>query len=371
MPDLTPPSLFRRYPALAARLPYVRLGELPTPVEVSAGLGPALGLGNRLYIKRDDLTGPHLGGNKLRKLEFHLARAQAQGKREVVTFGYAGSNHAAATAYYARQLGLRCHTMLLHQAPTAYAPGNLALQAVSGAEMRFFEAEPALRRHTYLWALGRLLRTGKLPYIIPPGGSDAVGTLGFVNAGLELADQIEARLLPAPQRLYVACSTMGSAVGLALGLQLAGLPTVVHAVRVYNPKATNGAAMQKLYYLTLRLLQQADGRKQHPALHGLAFPGKQLVLHEGFLGAGYAVPTPQSTEAVARLAELEGLPAEPTYTGKALAALVAHALGGLLQDQNVLYWHTFNSRSLQALGAESGVLTQQLIPDLKPYIATT
>jgi len=212
--DMIP--LFEQYSLLRERLPYISLGELPTPVQKLEQLGTELGV-SQLYIKRDDLSGKLYGGNKPRKLEFILGSALRSGTKEVITFGGAGSNHALATAIYARQAGLKSISMLMLQPNARYVRRNLLMSHYCGAELHSCGAQLESVRNmplVYLATICKLLqcrlKSGCFPQLIPPGGSSALGVIGFVNAALELKEQIANGDIPEPEYIYVACGTMGT-----------------------------------------------------------------------------------------------------------------------------------------------------------------
>ena len=244
--------LFEQYPLLRERLSYISLGEFPTPVQKLEQLGVELDA-SQLYIKRDDLSGKLYGGNKPRKLEFILGSALRSGARDVITFGGAGSNHALATAIYARQAGLKSISMLMPQPNARYVRRNLLMSHYCGAELHSCGAQLESVRNmllVYLATIYQLLRcrlkSGCFPKRIPPGGSSPFGVIGFVNAALELKEQIANSYMPEPEYIYVACGTMGTAAGLILGLRAANLKIRVVSVRVTSEKFVNTKGMIKL-----------------------------------------------------------------------------------------------------------------------------
>lgn len=332
--------LFTTYPGLQASLPHVALGLLPTPVRTWSRLVSDSTLAG-LHVKCDDLTGADYGGNKVRKLEFLLGAAKARDARSVLTFGAAGSNHALATAIYARKLGMEPISMLVPQSHSGNVQQNLLRGLAAGATLKHFLSRRAVSQGTVVEVLRCRHEPGGRPYIIPAGGSAPLGTVGFVNAALELRDQIDAGLLPRPDVIYVASGTMGTCIGLLIGLAAAGMDTRVAAVRVTSAPFTSPEKARSLFARTVGLLRRAD-----PAFPALAFPEVQFVLRDGFLGEGYGRPTEAGEAAVAQVKELEGVTLEGTYTGKALAGLLADAAGGRLANQQVLFWNTYNARPL-------------------------
>lgn len=198
MPDPNLP-LFQLFPSLEETAPRRVLTNLPTPVAPFSL--PVKGPG-ALHIKRDDLTATPYGGNKVRKLEFLLADAQRQGARDLLTFGYAGSNHALATAIYGAQAGLHVTSLLLPQPNAQYVRRNLLAGHAAGARLLARRNVPAIALTVALFSAKAVLSGQRRPYIIPAGGSSPVGVLGYVNAAFELADQVNTGLVPLPDRIH-------------------------------------------------------------------------------------------------------------------------------------------------------------------------
>ncbi|MHB8867409.1 MAG: 1-aminocyclopropane-1-carboxylate deaminase/D-cysteine desulfhydrase [Thermoleophilia bacterium] len=329
--------LLERYPRLVPAFPRVPLGSFPTPVERLSAFGTLIDVAG-LWVKRDDMSAKLYGGNKVRKLEFLLGAALAEGRSGVLTFGGAGSNHALATAIYAGAHGLRAISVLFDQPNTPSVARNLLLSYQVGAELHYV-ADPSLLEGaaTELLAAAEA-HEGSSLMTIPLGGSSPLGTVGFVNAAFELAVQVEAGLLPEPDVIYVAAGTMGTLAGLALGCRAAGLGSRVVGVRVTPEAAANERALAVLIEETAALL-----RSPAPDFP-LPDPGAMADhLEHAYFGGGYARPTAQGADAVRRAGEV-GLKLEGTYTGKAFAALLEHAEEGRLSGKNVLFWNTYNSR---------------------------
>jgi D-cysteine desulfhydrase len=360
--------LFAAYPELGRALPVVELATLPTPLEHARALGDALGL-PALYLKRDDRAADPYGGNKVRKLELVLAEARRRGHRSVVTFGGVGSNHALATAIYGRRAGLAVKLRLLPEPPSAHVRHNLLAELAAGAELSLGDNATidALVRGaaeqerldpptpgplpTPAPAAGSL----ETPYVIAPGGSSLLGNVGYVNAAFELRDQIAAGLMPEPTRLYVAAGTLGTAVGLAVGLRAAGLRTQVRAVRVSSTKYVSDERVRLMARDTVRYL-----RTRAPSFPAVELGPDALVLDHSQVGRGYALPTAAGTRAAA-LAHAHGLELDPTYTAKTFAALVRDA--PTLGAEVVLFWDTYDPRTLDAGDASCDALA----PDLRSY----
>lgn len=355
-------ALADRYPTLAAGLPTISLGAWPTPLqaaEPAALPGACAGL----WLKRDDRCATPYGGNKVRKLEFLLADALRKGHESVFTFGVAGSNHALATAVYAGQLGLGAQLLLTPQSNSSFVGRNLKMGRWAGARQVHCATEADANRTARILALrGRGAR--RPPYRIPGGGSSPLGAVGFVNAGLELAAQVRDGLMPAPDYLYVALGTMGTAAGLALGLAAAGLRTRLVFVRVVRADIASPQRFRALYHGAARLLHRRDARFPLAPLDSARIE----VRHE-FIGPGYARFTEEGMAALAFARQALGIGLEGTYTGKALACLLADLRAGRLAGKHAVFWNTYNG---QPLPAEAMALDyRELPPPFHRYFETS
>ncbi len=332
-------SLFEHYPLLRRKLPRAPLGEFPTPVRKLDVLGDVLGAG-QLYIKRDDLFGKVYGGNKIRKLEFIVGRALESGAREVLTFGYPGYKHPLATAICAQQVGLKCTCMMLPDAGGDRARRNLLVELRCGAELHQHR-KPLLFSKAAFVILRRLLRSGHLPWFISGSRSCPRGTVGYVNAAFELKDQVTRGEAPEPDLVYVPLGTMGTAVGLALGLKAAGMRSRVVAVRAASEMSPHPRKMAALYDRTVRLIRSAD-----PSFPGFGLSRDDLDVRHGFAGVGNGLFDERAEEARSRIETSEGIKFDWLYARKALACLLDDAGKGRLKDKVVLFWNTYDSRDL-------------------------
>ncbi len=282
------------------------------------------------------------GGNKIRKLEFLLGQAKQLGVKETITFGYAGSNHALATALYAGRAGLRPTSILLPQPNAHYVRRNLLAGHAAGARLIARDSVRAIAT-TVVWrTFLSLLRTGRRPFIIPAGGSSTIGVLGYVNAALELADQIAAGQCPAPDDIYVSLGSMGTTAGLMAGLTIAGLSPQIHAVRVVD---TRFADSDGLYHLSGAVLARLKDW-----LGDIPTGGRpQLTVRHEFFGHRYGEFTEAGVHAVQQAKTDAALRLDGTYSGKAFAALLADAAAGYLRGKHVLFWNTHNAQDVDAL----------------------
>ncbi|HEX5929438.1 MAG TPA: pyridoxal-phosphate dependent enzyme [Solirubrobacterales bacterium] len=323
------PRLHRRFPALAETLPHIDLSARPTPVRELPGLG--------VWVKEDGAFGAGgWGGNKVRKLEWLIPDARRRGRRSILTFGGLGTNWGLATALYAREHGIETALALVDQPVDEHVTAQLARLEASGA--RIHRTHTKARTVAMLpWLLARNARGGRPPYVLPAGGSSPVGALGYVEAALELAAQVEAGALPEPAHVVVPVGTGGTAAGLALGFQLAGLRARVAGVVVNDQLRLDPPVFARLARRTARLLERRGA-----TLGNLRLGPDMLDLTREQIGAGYG----HRTEAAARAAELaagEGLALDPVYTAKAMAGLLALRDAGRLAGP-VLFVHTDGPR---------------------------
>lgn len=336
------PLLFAEYPALEGALPWMPLATLPTPVRPLEHLQASTGCAN-LWFKHDEESSPLYGGNKVRKFEFIIADALAKGRTTLMTMGGIGSNQTVATAIFADHLGLRSISAMSDQAVTPIVRENLLLDLAFNSEIVY--------AHGYAGLVLRMIwqyvkRKGV--YFIWPGGSSPLGTLGFVNAAFELRAQVERGEMPEPAHLFVALGSLGTAAGLALGLELAGLETRVHAVQVTDPLFANPKALRKKAHKTWKLL-----RKHAPGQVPSTVRLDNVEFHDAQFGGEYGVPTAACLEAVCRIREEEGLRLDHTYTGKALAGMLAFLEQHPGTGEPVLFWNTLNTRNFADLFART------------------
>lgn len=312
-----------------SRFPRVALSLLPTPIEPLPRLTAHLG-GPQLYVKRDDLTGLGLGGNKLRKLEFLLGEARAQGADTVLTVGALQSNHARQTAAACARLGLDCELILRrgNHATEAYLhSGNLLLDRMFGASLHLLHAQES--REERMAARAESLRAeGRRPYCIPVGGSCGLGNLGYAACAEEILSQADDRNVRF-DAVVVATGSGGTQGGVVAGMKLSGGAPVI-GIAVEGTRREQEAQATAQAMEALRLLGRED----------VGLDGAVVVMDE-FVGPGYARPSAAMREAVSLAARFEGLVLDPVYTGKAFAGFIALARSGRYgREQSLLFVHT-------------------------------
>lgn len=294
----------------------VELANLPTPLERLERTGARLGID--LWVKRDDLTGAALSGNKVRKLEFLCGEARAADADLLVTCGAVTSNHCRATAVAAARLGMGSHLVLRGEEP-AVPDGNLLLDRLVGAETTFITQAQWVERDGIMERIAADARAaGRRPYVIPEGGSNAVGALGYACAAGEIAAQAEALGIDVGQ-VWHATGSGGTTAGLALGFE--GSDVSVHGVAVCDDAAYFDAAIT-------RITAAFDG-------------APRWTIVDGYQGRGYARTTDDELAFHAEIARTEGLILDPVYSGKAFRALCLEAEAGRLPtDRAVVFVHT-------------------------------
>ncbi len=323
------PALFRAFPALDAQLPFHALARRPAPVARLARLGKRAGAD--LWVKRDDRLSDRVGGNKVRKLEWLLGAARAAGHERLLTTGVVGSNHVLATAVHGAAAGFEVEAVQFPAPMSGRARRAQAKALSAGLQVRSASSAPAAG-----WAIARARwQRRKTAYWVAGGGSCAVGTLGYVDAALELAEQVRAGELPEPATIVVACGTGGTVAGLMVGCGLGGLKTRIVGVRVVSSLVCNRGAVAKLANATLNRLRRA-GLPRRAAVYASA---DVSLVHSAF-GPGYGQAGRAAKEAVAVARDLEQLPLEPVYTGKAMSALLRMTLEDDGSGGPTLFWHT-------------------------------
>ncbi|HKQ62839.1 MAG TPA: D-cysteine desulfhydrase family protein [Candidatus Polarisedimenticolaceae bacterium] len=322
---------------LTEHLPRIRLGQLPTPLHELPRLSQALG-GPRLLIKRDDQTGLAAGGNKTRKLEFSLAEARRQGCDTLVTLGAVQSNHARQTAAAAALCGLRCALVLRGHAPASVS-GNLLLDRLLGARV-VFSGDRSLELAA-ADVVEEERDAGHRPCLIPLGASDEVGAAGFVAAIEELQVQLlEQRL--SVDRVVFASSSGGTQAGMCVGAKTLGFEPQLAAVAIDGARHEVQACVAGIAARLARRL----------GVETAVAPG-DVVVHDGYLGGGYAVLGDAEREAISLAARYEGLLLDPVYTGRAMAGLLDLVRQGEIgRKETILFWHTGGTPALYAYADE-------------------
>lgn len=318
-------------------LPRADLGHWPTPLQPMSRLSAELG-GPNIWVKRDDCTGLAIGGNKTRKLEFLIGDAIAEGADTIVTFGAVQSNHARQTAAACAKVGLECHQVLSRQVqrnhPSYETGGNVLLGNLLGAHQHIVAADDIKAYSQSL--LARLKADGRAPYIVPAGGSNALGALGYATCAEELAVQFkDADIMPSC--VIHASSSAGTQAGLLSGFAQLGLELAVMGINVYHNNPDH------LTQNVERLVHEI----RDTYFNSYAQPPLPVSVNHAYFGDGYGQPTAECLAAIHTVAELEGLLFDPVYSGKALAALIDQiTLGNFADSSDVVLIHTGGTPAL-------------------------
>lgn len=316
---------------MLSRFPRISLAHLPTPLEHLPRLSKHLG-GPDIYVKRDDATGLGTGGNKTRKLEFLMADAVQRGADAIITQGAVQSNHARQTAAAACKLGMACELVFekrVRDADDAYMnSGNVLLDRIYGAKIR--EVDKGSDMTAVMESVADELRAaGKSPYIIPGGGSNPIGALGYIDCALEFQSQANRDGIVIDHVIH-ATGSAGTQAGLIVGLKATHANVPLLGIGVNAPQEIQEEKVWKLALETAEFVG-APGCVQR----------KDIVANCDYVGEGYGVPTPEMNDAVLLLARLEGLLFDPVYSGKGLAGMIDLVTSGYFGDaKNLLFVHT-------------------------------
>lgn len=311
--------------ALSNRVP---LGFLPTPVHKLTGISKLYPEYN-FFIKRDDQTGLASGGNKTRKLEYLIWHAQQMGADTIITAGAQQSNHCRQTAAACAQVGMQCHLLLGGTKPDVFN-GNLLLSYLLGAKIHFTGNNR--KGEDIPSTVLSLQQLGHKCYVIPYGGSNAVGALGYVNAMQELSKQCSEHI-PAPDFIFFASSSGGTQAGMALGNELFGIHSHLIPIAIDKPEANEILLEHTIHSITVQMMQMLNVQAK--------IPNNNLQLIHSFNQAGYGNMTSDEKKAIQLLAQNDGILLDPVYTGRAFAAMLSMCAEKQIPvGSNILFWHT-------------------------------
>ena len=330
-------SLCKDLSLTLAKFPKVRLGHLPTPLEPMDRLSEILG-GPRLWVKRDDCTGLSSGGNKTRKLEFLMADAQSKGADTIITQGATQSNHARQTTAAAAKLGMECHILLEDRTGSNdnnyILNGNVLLDRLHGASVSKRSGGTDMNLEMQDFA-DTLTEKGKKPYIIPGGGSNPIGALGYVNCARELTEQASEIGLKIDALVH-ATGSAGTQAGLVAGL--AAIQSSIHLLGI-GVRAPKDKQEQMVFDLAQKTADYLDT--------GIEIERDKVRAICDYVGAGYGLPTDGMIKSVKLLAQSEGLLFDPVYSGKGLDGLIDQIKKGYFAGMdNVVFLHTGGSAAL-------------------------
>lgn len=318
-----------------SRFPRLHLAHLPTALEPMERLSKEIGV--ELWIKRDDCTGMSTGGNKTRKLEFLMAEALEQGADMVMTQGATQTNHGRQTAAFAARLGLKCHVLLedrtTYNNPNYNHNGNVLLDHLHGATTEKFPGGHDMAGEMERAAEKKRAEGNKV-YVIPGGGSNPTGALGYVNCAMELIGQANDRGLKI-DRVVHATGSSGTQAGLVTGMCAMNAQVPVLGIGTRAPREKQE---QMVFDLACRTAEK------------IGCPGvvkrEDVVANTDYVGEGYGLPTEAGIEAIKMFAELEGILLDPVYSAKGASGLIDLARKGTFNDERVIFVHTGGSAAL-------------------------
>lgn len=337
---LSPQELTHRL----AQFPRLQYGRFPTPLEFLPNFSQQLG--QPVWIKRDDGIGPAMGGNKGRKLEFLMAEVLAQDKKKVVTYGGLQSNHARMTAAACAALGLQAHLFFFAPRPSLLT-GNLLLNHLLGAKMHFIpfgggsSGGMTLEQTNQLVRLVSAVFAGPRAYFMPVGGHTVTGCLGYVNAAIELHQQVE-QLGIEEATVITAVGTGGTLAGLMAGFHLLNSPLKLLGIDVGKLWKTFPVSIARLASQLCAVLGQPHTFQ----------PTDVPMIERTYVGPGYAVLTNETTAVIHQLAHTEGIILDPVYSGKAAAGMVHLARNAHFPNNPLIFLHTGGFPGLWAYEAE-------------------
>lgn len=307
----------------------IALAQTPTPLQHLERASEKWGCGHRIWVKRDDLTGNILSGNKVRKLEFIAAYAQDNGYDTLLTCGGLQSNHCRATAFVGAQLGLKVH-LLLRGEETDTRDGNLLLDHLAGASVSCYPARQYFSEIDLLFEQwqAHYAEGGSKALAIPTGGSDGIGAWGYIAACEELCRDFEAQGID-QAHIITASGSGGTQAGLTLGAALHQLPATVWGVNVCDDEQ---------YFLDKVAQDALDWQRRYPDVPHVEIQPRVL---DGYVGEGYGIADEEVFALIAELASLEGLVLDPVYTGKGFSGMLAEIAGGRFQGcRDIVFVHT-------------------------------
>jgi D-cysteine desulfhydrase len=357
-------ALFRHLPA-ARTVPWAVLGEWPTPIEPAPAIGAAAG--GEVWIKREDLSSPHYGGNKIRTLEAVLGGVRARGVERVWSTGAYGSNHAVATAIHAPRIELTTGAILFPQPASAPARANLAALLAIGARVIRLRTWAELPAAMAVVAARERAR-GRRAFVMAPGGATVEGAFGGLSAAYELAEQIDAGAMPPPGQILLAVGSTCTTAGLLAGVHLCAArgfgfrrPPLVIAVRVTPWPVT---APWRIANLAARVAARVDRLRGHAAGLDLRRLRAGLVVDGDELGAGYGRATPAGDRAAAAFAAAGAPALDCVYSAKSAAALWRYAR----RRGPTLFWAT---KSTAPLAVPDAAQLARAHPHMRRWLATT
>ncbi|MHA1693480.1 MAG: 1-aminocyclopropane-1-carboxylate deaminase/D-cysteine desulfhydrase [Candidatus Heimdallarchaeaceae archaeon] len=339
--------LFRKYPKLAT-IPWVPVIDFPTSVHKMEQTSKTLK--RNIWVKRDDLTHSIYGGNKPRKYEFVFADILKKGKKTIITLGSIGTNHGLAATVTSRDFGLSTHLFVLEQPISEDVRENLLCHHFFGAKLHLMRS-PFHRK----LAMKIKLIFDRSSYFVTLGASSPLGTLGFVNAAFELKEQIEKKVVPEPDKLFVTVGSLATCAGLVLGLELAKVKTKIVGIGVTDPVRSSKQKTIELAIKALEIMRHKDNSIPDVSKE----IENRLIINHSYFGGQYGASTKEALEAI-EIAKQDELKLDHTYTGKTLGGLIDYCQKDkVTKNEVVLFW---NSKSSTDMTPYLNQITYQDLP---------
>ena len=349
------PSLFQKFPGLKGKVPWMELGQFPTPVRKLEILGKELGHDN-LFLKEDNLSGEKYGGNKVRKLEFALADAIEKGRNPVITIGAVGSNHVLATTIYSKIAGLKTVGVFVPQPVQENLRSNILCNCMEGCEIEYVQNQTYMPFKTIQLYFKNWIKNRQRPYLLFIGGSSTTGVLGYVDAVFEMESQIKEGDFPEPDYIITPAGSGGTLAGLVLGLKLSDLKSKAIGVRVVEENFCNEKAISFMAKRTLKYL-----RKRDRSISDIDIKPQEVEMLHDYFGTSYATYTNKGVKAIKKLKDLENLKLEGTYSGKAMAGFMDFMADPSRKNKSALFISTYNSKPLDDILCECA--GPEILPD--------
>ena len=344
-------ALFQKFPSLKENIPFHSIGNYPTPLKPLKHVSKSFQ--SNIWIKDDAKTSIRYGGNKVRKLEFLLADALKKKTKRIITLGGIGSNHIVATGIYARELGMQTEGFVYCQPLIEHVRENILLATKYGIRLHLGGSYLGMIRKLAQSYGYYAIRDHHIPYIITPGGSCALGVLGYVNAAIELYEQTNNNTKPKIDVIFVAVGTCGTFAGLLLAKWLFRHSWKIIGVRVTPKSVANNRNILRMIYNTYHLLQ-----KHIHHLPKLSLPLIPLI--DSSYGNGYGHPLDQH-EFMRELLAQDNIDVEPIYTGKMFDALQKYATQR--NEESIVFWNTYFGDV-----HTSNIFSEEVSSDMKQFV---
>ncbi|MDH4128616.1 MAG: pyridoxal-phosphate dependent enzyme [Spirochaetota bacterium] len=330
-------SLFKYFPQIKEKVPWVTLGNFPTRVTLLSNIVKNLPI-KSFWVKRDDETSSIFGGNKIRNLEFEFGKIIQLKKKLILAYGSIGSNFTVACCMFGKHFNIPVNLILFDTVRTEDVENNYKINSALANKITFSKSIMFLP----YYVIKEVINTHHMDrYLMPPGGTSPLSVLGYINAMFELKEQIDNHELPIPNYIFLPVGTGGTIAGLLIGKTILKLPIKIIGITVFEKFLTNISMIKILIYRSVKYFNSiANTNISAKKIFS------EINLVNDFLGDGYAHPTNESNSTIKLLMDNEGLILDGTYTGKGMAGAINIIKSSLKSNDNVLFWHSYNSQDI-------------------------